>query len=199
MSVFPLPEPWVPQPEAQKNFEQISIELGRLGQKAPSIGTTFPGAPTLGQEYKYSTGSRLWTFTWDGSDWWFTGGPALFAEVTASETTNSASYTALSTPGPTITVPFDGDYLVSIGARPYSDSANQGGIMSYDIEGTGASGNDSIGFTMGSGVSTGNIMRPREKALLAGDTLVAKYRTTGSGTATFENRWMSVLPIRVEP
>lgn len=189
-------------PSSDRGIDSTLLPYGAL----PSYETSLPGSPVDGQEIIFAadaTNGVMWHLRYrsgaSGSyKWEFVGGGVLLAEVTTSQTTASTSYAALTTAGPSITVPLAGDYIVEIGCRTFSDGANQGGIMSYDIGGTGAVDADRIEFSMGTGVSSGNISRVRRKdGLAASNALVSKYKTTGANTATFHNRWMKVVPIRL--
>ncbi len=117
-----------------------------------------------------------------------------------SEGTNTTTYVALATAGPSVTVPLAGDYTVEIGSHISGNQVSTGGYHSYDVGGTAASDNDAhYGFEPSVGVSggwNGNRKRPKT-GVLAGSALVSKYRAVGVTTATFEQRWISVLPIRV--
>lgn len=189
---------------ARRALEQIAQQfpIGANQLASGQAGTTFPNPAINGQEYYYvadSTNGVVWHFKYrtTSGKWECVGGPPLFAEVTTGETTASATYVALTTAGPSIAIPLAGDYDVEIGARIASDSANQGGRMSYDIGGTGAVDADNVFNIMGTGVSGGSLARVRRKTGLTAVTLTAKYRTTGLGICTFESRWMRVTPVRL--
>jgi hypothetical protein len=171
--------------------------------------TSLPGSPYDGQVFSYlvdSTNGVRWTFQYNSgsasaSKWEFIGGPPLFDIVTTAQTTASATYVALTTAGPAIAIPTAGDYLVRIGTRSYNNSSTRSDLMSYDIGGTGAVDGDAIDYFAGLvdpglAITTGPYMMRQVRKSLSAVTLTAKYRTTG-GTATFQDRWMEVLPIRV--
>ena len=187
----------------QRNFDDLALLGGNLQPKTAS-GTTFPTSPYEGQKFTYvadSTNGVLWTFEYHATgssyDWWFTGGPPLFAEVATQENTGSANYAALTTAGPSITLPLTGDYMVQQGAAIYN-SSNAIIYMSYDIGASTATDADGILHYSGAGTNPINtaVTRIRRKTGLAASALVSKYKTS-AGTAVFENRWMSVTPVRV--
>src|SRR5262245_6374962 len=67
--------------------------------------------------------------------WHYVGGPPLYSEVAAEETTGSASYVALTTAGPSVTLPVGGDYDVETGCRSFCSADAATLFMSYDIGG----------------------------------------------------------------
>jgi hypothetical protein len=77
-----------------------------------------------------------------------------------------------------------------------STSAASPPMMSYDVGGTGANDAWAVGVD---GNPLGGASRKRRFASIAASTaLVSKYkRTAGSGTATFANRTLHIVPVRV--
>lgn len=173
-----------------------------------SIGrsTTFPASPVDGDIHVYpadTTNGVMWMFMYRAAvnDWEFIGGAPLYAEVATSETTASTTYAALATAGPSIALPFVGDWMVETGAQGFNSTGAQDVRMSYDIGGTGAVDADATYIVGGGGyvaATRGNAIRKRRKAGLTAVTLTAKYKT-GGGTATFQDRWMAVTPVRHTP
>ena len=170
-------------------------------------GTVFPSTPNNGDEYVYAadtTNGVFWRFKWyaAGNYWAFIGGPPLFSLVATTEGTTSVTYAALATAGPSIVLPFAADYDVSVGASIYGPvSAGIGffSIMSYDIGGTGAADADAIynANAVNSATAVGcNVSKLKRKAGLTAVTLTAKYKSTAGTTATFEQRWMAVWPVK---
>lgn len=166
----------------------------------PSInvaaGTSFPGSPVDGQEYIYAadtTNGVFWRMRWyaSGGYWACVGGSPLFNEIATAESTNSGSYTALTTAGPSIVLPFAGDWMVWIGCT-LSPADNASQYMSYDIGGTGAVDADGIRDNS----SIASISRLRRKTGLGAVTLTAKYKGDTGNPATWENRFMAVWPVK---
>lgn len=171
---------------------------------ADGVGTSFPGSPTDGQLYTYvadGTNGVYWTFRYRtaAAAWFFVGGPPLFNEVTTAEATASAAYTALTTPGPAIALPFTADYDVLIGCRVNIPVAAGGdcGFMSYDIGGSAAVDADAV-FADGQAMTGGytSVARKRRKTALTAVTLTAKYKTLNGGSLTFADRFMAVWPVK---
>lgn len=193
----------------RRAFEQISqqfpIGASQMGNAATV--TTLPGAPVNGMEVYYladSTNGVVWHLKYraasaSASKWEFVGGPPLSSRVDTAETTVSATYVALTTAGPSVTVPLAGDYLIEIYSEQLHSAAAQVMLHSYDVGGTGAADADSALSSSPAANMPFTVVKPRLKAGLAASTaLVSKYRTTAA-TATFRFREMRVLPVRVGP
>lgn len=109
--------------------------------------------------------------------------------ITASESTTSSTYTDLTTVGPTITGLGDGTYVVLFGCH----LLGQGALAAVSVNGSTPSDDDAIHeseieVTGGRGLfvtlkNNGN------------STLTMKYRKDGGASATFKNRWMTVLRV----
>lgn len=154
-----------------------------------------------------ATNGILWHLRYVAAEptykWRFLGGPPMLSEVVTSESLNSASYIALTTAGPAISLSRAGDYMVEVGAYvgASSSSADYESYMSYDIGGTGAVDADAFHSRVnGGGALTGSAgSRPRVKTgLAAAVTLTAKYRLdSATPNGTWMNRWMRVTPGRL--
>jgi hypothetical protein len=147
--------------------------------------------------FQYNAGSA------SASKWEYIGGAPLFALISAKETTASNVYTALTTAGPSITLPRAGDYDIETGAEVYAPiNAGPGffAVMSYDIGGTGAADIDWIAsqneVNQAQDVSN-SLMRKKRQTALAAVTLTAKYRSSSGTNSSFEKRWMAVTPVRI--
>lgn len=172
-----------------------------------SIVTALPSTADEGDQIVYDTGTSgvRWHLVYDTSDgttypWLFIGGPALYAEVTTQQTTQSASFTDLSTTGPTVTLPLAGDFDVEVGCRAHVNTNAGFAGMSYAIGASAATDADAIFHNEPAGDNTSpqNIMRKRRKTGLTAVALTSKYRVNNAAnTATFEHRWISALPVRV--
>jgi len=166
--------------------------------------TALPSAPADGFELVYiadDTNGVEWHLKYKSSEttykWRVLAGPPLFAEVTTDESTSSTTYTALTTAGPSITLPLTGDYDIDHGALIWATLANTGVSMSYDIGGTGASDNDRAYYeTQGSGGDLTPVISSRRKTGLTAVTLTSKYKTN-AGTAHIQRRWIRARPVRV--
>lgn len=198
----------------QRNFEAIAQRFP-LGPGDLHFGGTVTSLPTgvdEGFEVNYvasSSAGVVWRLKYLPTlsvtyPWLFIGGPPLYAEVTATQTTTSTTYVALATAGPSVTLPRAGDYDIAIGARISQNAETRAALMSYDIGATGASDADAIDYFGGdsydgaNGTVTAPLTRERRKTGLTAVTLTSKYRAGGSGgTASFSGRWMRVTPIRL--
>ena len=95
----------------------------RVAAAVPSFVTSLPVGATDGQEIYYQADAAngiIWHLRYNAGSasaykWEFVGGSELSSEVITQETTTSSVYVALTTPGPSITLPLAGDYDVTIG------------------------------------------------------------------------------------
>jgi hypothetical protein len=176
--------------------------LAAMAGGAPLV-TALPAGPFDGQEVTLVPSLTVPTWHWHMKyvaalgKWIYLGGSPGFAEVITAEALALTVYSALTTPGPSFTLPVAGAYDVAIGCLSASNaSANATNIASYDIGATPANDNDSISYTQGTGVSGGNLVHPRRKTGLTAVTLTMKYKVT-AGTGTFSQRWISVVPYQL--
>lgn len=180
--------------------QQFPIGPANLLGALPTATATLPTGSFNGQDFYYAlTGGGVWHFKYNltSAKWDFAGGPLLTNEVATSQTTVSTAYAALATAGPSIALPFAGDYLVTLGADMWNTTANNGVLMSYDIGGTGAVDADATQHSLTGGEPAPMThFRTKLKTGLTAVTLTAKYRAVG-GTADFQNRFMGVIPVRV--
>lgn len=191
-------------------YGYASVPLPAPGSTLPvTYGTSLPVSPLEGQEAilvdSVTTPSYQWRFRYDpnisdANKWVFVGGAAGCTIVAALENAPGTSYAALTTPGPSFTVPRAGDYLIEIGADMSTSNgpgSNQA-VMSYDIGVTAAVDADSARVYSGGAWVTGvGAMSLSKKSLAAGTTLVAKYKYTPNASASFARRFMRVTPVRV--
>ena len=143
--------------------------------------------------FRYRQGAPL-PYAWE-----FTGGSTVRDVIAANESTSSGTYTNLATVGPTVTLPFSGDYRVRFSCQPNGfGSASTAAVMGIfdgatgpiDIALTGLTGSASANITLGQAITV--------TGANAGDILTAKYYITGgAGPVSFANRWMEALPVRV--
>ena len=162
------------------------------------VGTSFPSSPNDKDEFTYvadGTNGVYWRFKYRSATtkWIFIGGAPLFSQVLTSEAVDSGTYTALATPGPSITLPFAGDYDVSIGVH-VSPAIYGTGYMSYDIGGTGAVDADNV-QVYGNAYAYPSLARTQRKTGLTAVALTAKYKTA-AGSCSFAKRWMAVTPVQ---
>jgi len=121
------------------------------------------------------------------------------ATVAASETTSSTTYTGLSTPGPTFTVTTGTKALVFLSAFIQNSTAGAHAEVGYVVTGASSiSAGDANALRHESATSNAMVRATAvifEDGLTAGsNTFFAQYRV-GSGTGTFANRHMIVIPL----
>lgn len=169
-----------------------------------------PATPVDGQQISYvadAVNGVIWNLRYRAASesahkWEFVGGGRLFAEVATSEATASGVYVNLATVGPSITLPLAGDYMVDHGARITTAQIEPwAGFMSFAVGGTAATDAHAIhaetGKQPGANSAGGSVARTqRLTGIVAAEALVAKYKIAGA-TAFFEQRWLTVTPIRV--
>ena len=198
---------------AAQTYVGATGATGPTGTSAPTVayGTSLPASPVDGQETilvdSISNPSYQWRFRYNvGSTssykWEFVGGTPAYISVTTAESTSSSTYAALTTAGPSFTLPRAGDYNISIGFQGLMQVSAALYAMSYDIGGTGAVDADYVVGTVPQEGTSGNndyisLSRTSTKTGLSAVALTAKYKTTNSKSATFKNRWFSITPVRV--
>lgn len=176
-----------------------------LGVNEPTVVVSpaaLPAAPANNQEVIYvadAANGVEWRLRYRQAQaaWFYIGGPPLMVTIDTLETTASLAYVALTTAGPSITVPLAGDYDVRLEASIANNTANDGGRMSFDVGATAALDADGI-LHLGSANADALMSGTRRKTGLAAATaLVSKYRALVGGTATFRFRRMLVTPVKV--
>lgn len=194
--------PW----SVQRNFERVAKQFP-LGPDNLHFGGTVTSLPTgegivEGWEVNYVHSRGLFRFKYLPSlsgtyPWYCIGGTPLAAEVAADEGTASATYAALATAGPTVTLPLAGDWDITTGAYIYGDSATARlGWMSYDIGGTGAVDADGLPANISNGIGQNSNMKFKPKTALGAVALTAKYKSAIT-TTQFSRRTMTAMPVRV--
>ena len=168
------------------------------------IVTTLPSVTTEGFQIIYDTGTSgiRWQFVYDTTDgttypWLFIGGPPLRSDVATSQSRANAAYGALATAGPSLTNPLAGDWDLGTGARVTSPSGELA-MYSYTIAGGAALDVDAV-FLGGSASTVDGYTHRinRRTSVSASTAFVANYRSSGGASATFENRYMTLTPVRV--
>ena len=174
---------------------------------APTPATTLPGSPVNNQQTILTDSTSAPTYYWllqynsTAAKWQFIGGSPLYAEVTTAETTSSTTYAALTTAGPTVTVPNAGDYMVELGFQLNAQGGTPAhSFMSYDIGGTGAVDADAAvawSYATQTVNPGGSAYRRRKKTAISASTaLTSKYKVSAN-TGGFAQRYISILPIQI--
>jgi hypothetical protein len=191
-------------------MNKIETELVYLDTRIPpaalGYGTSLPGSPVDGQEYvlvdSLTNPSYQWRFRYNAGSssaykWECVGGTEVSSTIGSSENlTSTGTWSDLATLGPDFTLPRAGDYLISAVVDSYH-SVNPAQV-SITVTQAGGGG---IGF--GGGIaavinqnSTG-ILKRRQLGAASGLLLRVRYLNNTAGTATFRDRWLYVMPIRV--
>jgi hypothetical protein len=166
------------------------------GSSAGELLEAFPTeAPPDGTPFTFIdwTNGYQWQFRYyeDANQWICVGGVPCFATVrTADEEGLFAAteeFSDLPTPGPSYMPVVNGEYLVSFGAK------SVGGAFTPDWG--GYTDDDMVAYceTGGFGASVSRTVR---WSLYAEQEVVVKYRPLGD-IATFNERWLTVMPIWV--
>lgn len=121
--------------------------------------------------------------------------------INASETTASATFVDLATPGPAVTKTTGTSAFVAVYGLISIDTAGVTALMSFAVTGAtavAASDTRAVSYQPPS-VAAARSLRVSAVTLLDGltpgsNTFTAKYRVTG-GTGTFNNRRIAVLPL----
>lgn len=126
------------------------------------------------------------------------------ATVTTAQTTASASFTDLTTAGPSVTVTTGTSAFVAWMCRHGNNTASAWARAAVRVDGaTTAGANIDYGtgyqaFTGGADANLGGsfLMTNANYGLNAGsNTFKLQYRTDGVGTATFSSRTLTVIPL----
>lgn len=161
-----------------------------------------PAAPVDGQECFYladSAAGIVWHLKYRAGSaspykWEYVGGASLSAEVLTGESTASGLFTALTTPGPSVTVPVAGDYEYEHDFQGSNDTTGGLAIQALKLGAAATSDDDSaVAATLNAAPTKGREVT----GIAAGAVLTCQYRTNGTGTASFLRRWLRVRPVRV--
>lgn len=120
--------------------------------------------------------------------------------VATSETTTSTGFTGLTTAGPIVTVTTGYNAIVILTANISTTVSGSIGYMGYDVSGgstISAAASKSIQFGTN---NVANVIQCSSIFLSTGltpgsNTFTAKYRTSVSGSSTFSNRNLIVIPL----
>lgn len=121
------------------------------------------------------------------------------AGVTTSESTTSAAYTDVATPGPAVTVTTGTRAIVAVTSIVQNSSASQNSYASYAVSGASSIAATDDRAVIITAAAINQTLRGAavymETGLTAGsNTFTMKYRVTG-GTGSFQNRRIVVIPL----
>ena len=170
------------------------------------MGIALPSSPFDGQEFILVDSLTAPTYSWRlryvaakaTNKWVFIGGPPLLSYVVTGESFGgSGAYVALTTPGPSVTIPVAGTYLVELFARWHTSSGASATDLfhSYSIAGAAALDADAAVRATPATSAEGQNIRGAYRALPAG-ALVSQYKATAN-TYLVSQRQMKVTPVAV--
>jgi hypothetical protein len=124
------------------------------------------------------------------------------ALIATSESTNSATYADLATPGPSVTINTSNCALIAIYSYIAADTAGNTAWMSFDVSGAttlAANDNRALSYRPGSLTASSDIRTGALfylNTLTAGsNTFTAKFRVSGAINGTYSNRRILVIPL----
>lgn len=172
------------------------VEDALLAGGAVQQVSVLPGAPIDGQEVDFivdATNKVVWRLRYNAAGgtykWEYRGGQPLAAYVDANEQRNALTYGALTTAGPTVTVPRPGEYDVEVECTGFAISTSSG-FHSFDIGGTGATDADATRVP----ADDASVYRRHRKTLtVAGQALTSKYKSA-TGATYFGSRRLAITP-----
>lgn len=173
------------------------------------VVTALPSSPVHGQECLFQTsamataGVSPWRLRYNANSsssykWEVISAIPLHSEVGTNFTTTSTSQVAI-TGGPSITLPLAGDYDCQWGGRVYNTNAVGAScqlILNGSVAGS-MSLTDTYQGQAGTVTSVASNVTRRVRATGLAIQTLALYALVNGGTGNFEQRWLSVTPIRV--
>jgi hypothetical protein len=180
-------------------------------QAVATYGTTLPASPTDGAEHvlvdSTTNPSYQWRFRYNAGSssaykWEFIGGSFAQSLITTGEgLTTLSTWSDLATIGPQVTLPRAGDYDVQASSMvSHSAQVAQVWLSLYLNNSGGASGPGGITqFLPNAGWTLAPLpsLTGRFSGVAASDKVKLMYYNQLAGTATFSQRWLRVLPVRV--
>lgn len=164
------------------------------------VSASLPASPVDGQLFYYEPSAGIkWTFRYNAAGgtykWEFVGGAPAFGRDDTTQTILSSTYSAL-TGSPAFTAPFAGVYRVQHGATSKIGSAAVGNTADQSLFVNGVDSGQIIRSSSIEATSVDSIGEPT--VLTAGHSMQLRQRSnSGSSTATYTTRFISVLPVRV--
>jgi len=171
----------------------------------PPIVTQLPSNATVGDQVVYAadaTNGVYWSLYYDGIGtypWKFVGGGPL-SNTTAGGNNSRGSYGAITT-GPSVTVPFAGDYEVEFSADCANNSSGNAasGFIALSVGGTEDTTTLRAGYLCGSVLNFGQgvYRKNPSKTLAASDVLTLESYSSGAINTNILYPSISIRPIRV--
>lgn len=120
------------------------------------------------------------------------GGPFDYATVATDESTTSASYDDLATPGPSVTLTINTKVKVTIGADMYFSSSGGTGVMGVSIAAAAPDDTNSMHmYSDSNGYQMGRVLY--FSGLTPGSTVFKAQYYRGAGAGTLHIRYRTIL------
>lgn len=186
-----------PGPQGEQGIQGIP------GSVNVTAGAALPGSPVEGQLFSLivdDANGIEWMFRYRSSTntWRFVGGAPLFKQFVGTLTTTSTVF-ATATNGPTLTLPNVGTSLdldIQFGASEFTGTvAINTGVF---VSGALVSSSAAFFFANIAGSKATVSSKLRTLAALAG-ARVDQVFNTNSGTSSFSNPFLSILPVQIHP
>jgi len=152
-----------------------------------------------------STTGYVWQFIYDANwttdayKWKFLGGSEAYAQITTQQTRPGSSGVGdLATVGPSLPIYRAGVFHVRWGSLVNTGNSSSGGYCGSVV--SNAAGTRLSVYEADSGTTQGawlSAMTEEEMIINPAVTIKMQYFNTGNQTATFGNRWLSILPLRI--
>lgn len=176
-----------------------------LNTQAEPIFTALPSSPVDGQVINYQADANngvIWRFRYNAASvssfkWEFIGGSSLSAGPAGDITTAATSYVAM-TGGPTIVLPFSGDYDIELTTSHIANQASSG-YSTSDVQANTTDTGPSVTFVFqnATGQAIDLFKSIRVNSLTVGQTLNVKVYCANGGSNRFVNARLRIRPIRV--
>jgi hypothetical protein len=176
------------------------IEQGIASLAAPAPSTTPPASPADGDIWYLPADAPngvIWQFRYNAGSasaykWEFVGGSPTRSYVATQESTTNTGSVALTTPGPSLTIPRSGEYSIEVGAFAYNTSIGNAAIIDLYVNGASVSKSVYGGATVFNSV----FVRHTPSVITGGWAVALLYHVSG-GTGFFGERQLFATPIRV--
>lgn len=173
---------------------------------APEVTGSLPASPVDQQEAIFvadATNGVKWHFRYraasaSASKWESLGDcTPLTSEITTDESTVSTTYVAFTTPGPQITLPLAGDYMIAFGSDSYNATALSATLIAPKLGAAATSDNESTVHVSSTSNAENQVWRSMRRNGLAASAVITMQIRCNSGTGHGAKRNLEVRPIRV--
>lgn len=180
------------------------VLIEAIPQPVASIPTNASG-PVDGQRISLPIGTARGVFRYNAGSgnaakWESEGSAWIYDYIAAATGSLTTAYAATTVPGPSLAIPFPGDWLIRLSAWAAAGQQGQSVNMSMAGAGVAAGDGDSAIQASQSTAGTGNyyaVHAERLKTGMTAGTLTAQYKSSVAGSGAIQQRTMSALPIRL--